>query len=155
MLPAGDGARSRTAGLVRLGAGLVDQPVSEIECLADLLTARDDDATGTPGQSSLSADGTPLQLCLTSRAEGWDLRLIGDPATHLANPEARARASRAAIAPVLEVTRAHGLTPLIDRSWQLLLPAPAASALIEGVTWFGAALASQAARSISTPPRAR
>ncbi|WP_437601282.1 hypothetical protein [Sorangium sp. So ce590] len=139
-IPAGANAPAWPAALVRLGADLAALGIDDVGRLAHLLTARDDRAPGAPGKSSLNADGTPLQLCLTSRRDGWDMRLIGDPATHLADPEARAEATRAAVGPVLAAARADRLAPLVAKSWDLLLPHDGElTVYVEGVAWFGAA----------------
>jgi hypothetical protein len=138
---AGDGPSPPVADLVLLGAELAGRPVAEVARLADLLTADSGRTGALQGISSLSADGVPLQLCLTSGREGWELRLIGDPATHLSDPEARARASRTAIAAVLAAASAQGLADLVERSWELLLPQEGGLGVyLEGVTWFGASL---------------
>lgn len=143
--------RARLAGLVSAAAQLA--AAEEMRCDAsDSLQARltqmlADDGSGPHGAvgiSSLNADGTPLQLCLTTRASRWDVRLIADPACSIADPLHRAAVSRQAAYAVLKSARAEALTPLFDRSWDLLL-APSPQQLqqyVEGVLWHGITLGS-------------
>jgi hypothetical protein len=92
------------------------------------------------GHSRLNNDGTPLQLCLTATASSALLRLIGDPAAHLA-PEARLRVSREALRAALMERGAQSLVPPVERSLRLLIPsAPEARARYpDGFIWIAVA----------------
>jgi hypothetical protein len=68
--------------LVEIGAGLC----GDIECagnIADNLLAQPagDELYERGGASGLNADGTPLQLCISTRKESWSARFIADPAS--------------------------------------------------------------------------
>jgi hypothetical protein len=97
---------------------------------------------GTGGRSSLNADGSPLQVCLTVRADGWDVRVIGDPACELVEPLMRARAARASVAALLRSTGSTGLAALAGTAWSTLLPDAdeELAAYTEGVVWLGQTL---------------
>ncbi len=133
--------KSHIAPLLDVAATLGAAERPKIEALCDTLlaweTATRSDCRG--GRSSLNSDGSPLQLCLSGSNSGWRGRLLGDPASLLANPVERAHASRPALEASLSHTRSEALAPLCRATWSLLLPADdeGLERHVEGVIWLG------------------
>lgn len=143
--------RSRLDGLMSAAAQLAateeprhDGADSLAARLTQLLADEGLERHGAGGMSSLNADGTPLQLCLTTRASRWDVRLIADPACAIADPLQRAAISRRAAYAVLSDAKAEALRPLFDRSWAMLLASSPQQMqqYVEGVLWHGITLGS-------------
>ncbi|SEF35193.1 hypothetical protein ABL840_19440 [Variovorax sp. NFACC27] len=93
------------------------------------------------GFSELNNDGSPAQLCLSQSREGTGLRMLVDPAWHLADAPARLVASREALALALERGGAGDLAPACEALLDaLLLEEPALHAYPSSLLWIGTGL---------------
>ncbi len=134
----------RIRGLLSLGARHCGRAPDEVLALGDLLLAPPDGVDGAlrGGRSELNGDGCPVQLCLTSSAEGHRERLIVDPAWWHGDPGARLEASRRAVGLALRRCGAAGLMQLGDRLFEEVDPGDRAllAAFDRGFVWIGAGL---------------
>lgn len=119
--------------------------LTSVEELSRTLLAMPFNATEKRGgQSGLNDDGSPLQVCLTSTAQGVHSRLLGDPAYVFGDPYVRYRASRSTLDTVLALTDSMPIQPLCDRTLDFYVPKHAAefSRFESGVLWLGAGIQS-------------
>lgn len=124
------------AFLVALAQRLQDSTVDELVQTMLALSG----SSGQGGHSSLNANGSPLQLCLTLGARRQAVRFIADPASHLSDPIARAHAARVALHRLISFTGSDEILRLADATWDLLLPSKFAllRRYVEGIVWLGA-----------------
>lgn len=132
--------RTHVAPLLDLASEISGAPRGSVESLCDTLLAPCLPAEGEPiGRSSINSDGSPLQLVLSAFGGAWRTRLLGDPASLVADPLQRARASRPALQRALHHTESAALEPLADATWRMLLPQDEVTLRrhVEGVCWLG------------------
>lgn len=94
------------------------------------------------GRSGLNNNGSPLQFCMSASADGIGYRLLADPASELADPLARYRASYSAIESVLDLTGSSSIDSLFQQTLQLNLPSEEDKFVDypDGVMWLAANL---------------
>jgi len=128
--------------LLSLGARCSRREPVELLALGDALLSPPDGADGSlrGGRSELNGDGCPLQLCVTSSAEGNRTRVIADPAWWHGDPGPRLEASRRVLGLAMRRCGAAELEPLADRLFEAFDPNDRAvlSSFDRGFVWIGA-----------------
>lgn len=101
------------------------------------------DSTAQPpwGGSGLNADATPLQLCLSLRADGVSVRLVADPCSEVAEPALRYARAQASLRSTLELAGSQELAPVAQRLLEYWGPSQEVpvDAFSLGVFWLAAA----------------
>jgi len=101
--------------------------------------------------SVLNNDGSPLQVCVTYARRGRKLRIIGDPAAHIEDPDLRFVHAQRAIAELLTLTGTHPLADTCEETLRRMLPARKnIEALRPGSLWLAAGLDGGAAMYVNT-----
>ncbi|HYR26868.1 MAG TPA: hypothetical protein VEU30_00295 [Thermoanaerobaculia bacterium] len=90
------------------------------------------------GHSVLNANGSPMELCITSTAKDLRVRCIGDPAFHFGNAFARYQSSRRVLASLPAVRRSGELESLCSRVIDLNVSSDTLDAYEDGVMWLAA-----------------
>jgi hypothetical protein len=111
-------------GLLSAASALAGVPVARVAEIARVVTGSDGPEPIARGHSGLNHDGTPLQLCVSISADGVHYRLLGDPASDVADLGRRFGRSLAAAEAMLPMSGAEALRPLVKTTLECLVGDP-------------------------------
>jgi hypothetical protein len=110
-------------GLVGSLATLSSRDDDEITRLAETLLAHPPvDRTQWCGRSDLNGNASPIQVLLSAKTDGWEARLIADPAFYHADPLKRWQGSLSALAGALASGRATALHEMVEQTLAAIVP---------------------------------
>ena len=132
----------RIEQLSSVAAALSSSPLCKVLQLRDqLLALPEDDRCRPGGRSGLNADGTPLQYCISTSADGWNGRFISDPACIVGSSPERYRQSYDALQGLYPVTGTMDIRPICEDMLQFHLRGTEETFdtdYPDGVLWLGA-----------------
>jgi hypothetical protein len=111
-------------GLLSAASALAGVPVARAAEMARVITGSDGSEPVARGHSGLNHDGVPLQICVSIDADGAHYRLLGDPASDIADIGKRFGRSLAAAEAMVLMADAEALRPLIEATLQCLVGHP-------------------------------
>lgn len=128
-------------GLLRWTGEFSGAPLHVERLSSVLLQCYDNECESFNWKSFLNNDGSPLQVCVTYGPKGHKVRLIGDPASHISDPNIRFGYARKALTELLVVTKTNSLAVSCEETLRHLLPINGQEAnLRAGSLWLAAGL---------------
>jgi len=107
------------------------------------LLSHDGRLPGQSGHSVLNANGSPMELCITSTRNDLRVRCIADPAFDSQSPQARFQRSRRVLAALPALCRSAELSAICSRAIDLNVSADSIESYGDGVMWLGAGVADE------------
>jgi len=138
--------------LLQLASTLSSVTVAEGQAAAQVVLAQAPWEGHQPERSALNNDGSPLQLCITSKADRYGVRLIGDPAYDVISQQQRLMRGKQALKTLLQSSSLVSLRALFAQLLRETLPqTPEVIDQLEvGGMWLATALGSPGVAAYTT-----